>query len=394
MSENNPVAERAHHPFSPSQLQSLEACPCYISKSSEHIRTIIGTIAHKSTETRLDDNRLDDDDAAAVAECADFYERRKYLMEAERKDGLPVIEIVEAYLPIDDCKFDDGCESTTAGYVDRGIVSSDRKRAELIDFKFGFWPIEQAENNLQGIAYALGLFRQYPSVQTIKFFFKQPLLDSIQEATFTREQIPALYLRVQVVVAEAREARRLIALGDWSKARPMVPACNFCANLGLCPKVAEFACKVGSKFYPLEIPENITPSMIMSPQQTSLGLRLAQVLAIWAKSFKSVITDRVLQRRAEVPEGFGITSRAEREVKNPAKYREVALEYLTESEYTETLAVSLGAVEEKISEKAPRGNKASTVEAFKQRLLDTGAVELGLPYSFLKATSTKTKTDK
>lgn len=428
MSDSNNSEQRVHHPFSPSSLQSLEACPCYQSKSSDHIRTIIGTIAHKSTETRVDDSRLSDDDAAAVAECMDFYDRRKQLMEEARQHVIArlgiqlndtaaacnrtaydheqedlavslvartfpkITELLETYLEVDDCVFQDGetqVKATTAGYVDRVIISPNKDYAELFDWKFGLWPIEVAENNLQGIAYVLGLFRRYPTIQTAKFFFKQPLIDSIQEAMFTRAKIPELYLRVQVVVAEAREARRLMALNDWSKARPMVPACNFCANLGQCPKVAEFACRVGSKFFPLEIPENITPTMIHSPEQTTLGLRLAQVLAVWAKSYRTVITDRVIQRRALPPDGFKLTTRADREVIDPAKYKTVALEYLTEAEYTATLAVSLGAVEEAISEKAVRGQKTATVESFKQKLEDAGAVAKGQPYTFLKATSNK-----
>jgi hypothetical protein len=396
--------ERVHHPYSPSSLQSLEACPCYTSRSSDHVRTIIGTIAHKSTETRTDDNRLDDDDAAAVAECMDFYESRKRLMEEDQRknqqafcpggvEKLPAIsELLETYLEIDDCVFEDA-KSTTAGYVDRVVISWDKTHAELFDWKFGFWPIEVAENNLQGIAYALGLFRRYPTLQAAKFWFKQPLINDIQEATFTRAQIPALYLRVQVVVAEAREARRLMKINDWSKARPMVPACNFCANIGRCPKVTEFACRVGSKFFPLEIPENITPSMVHSPENTVLGLRLAQVLAVWSKAFKTVITDRVIRRDAVPPDGYRLEVRADREIVNPVKYKEIALQYLTEQEYTDSLSVSLGAVEKKISEKAPRGNKTAAVDAFKQALLDSGAVEKGAPYSFLKATSTKTKTE-
>jgi len=425
----NPTAtvaeERVHHPYSPSTLQSLEACPCYQSRPSQHVRTIIGTLAHKATETRVDDAQLDDDDASAVAQCLDFYDRRKRMMEDSRQKaiarlgiqlndvaahvhGTPydhsqedtavdlvaknfpeVIELLETYLSVDNCIFDDA-KATTAGYVDRVIISHDRKSAELFDWKFGLWPIEKAENNLQGIAYVLGLFREYPSIESAKFFFKQPLLDDIQEATFTRADVAALYLRVQVVVAQAREARRLMALNDWSKARPMVPACNFCAHLGRCPKVIEIACKVGSKFFPLEIPENITPTMVLSKESTTLAIRLSQVLATWAKAFRAVLTDRVIRRDALPPDGFTLTSRSEREIVDSAKYKAIALDYLTESEYSALLDISLTAVEKEISKKAERGQKTATVDAFKKKLEDSGAIKHGDSYAFLKATATKT----
>lgn len=416
--------ERVHHPYSPSTLQSLEACPCYQSRPSQHVRTIIGTLAHKATETRVDDAQLDDDDASAVAQCLDFYDRRRREMEQRRfhaveartielwgtvdsqepcigKPGIgtdararaeqqvpPVKELLETYLSVDNCIFDDA-KATTAGYVDRVIISHDRKSAELFDWKFGLWPIEKAENNLQGIAYVLGLFREYPSIESAKFFFKQPLLDDIQEATFTRADVAALYLRVQVVVAQAREARRLMALNDWSKARPMVPACNFCAHLGRCPKVIEIACKVGSKFFPLEIPENITPTMVLSKESTTLAIRLSQVLATWAKAFRAVLTDRVIRRDALPPDGFTLTSRSEREIVDSAKYKAIALDYLTESEYSALLDISLTAVEKEISKKAERGQKTATVDEFKKKLEDSGAIKHGDAYAFLKATANK-----
>lgn len=384
------IEERIHHPFSPSTLQSLEACPGYRSKDSTHIRTIMGTLAHKATETRTDDPRLSDDDAVAVAECLDFYDKRLALAK-----GYPgnVVELLETYLPVDDCVFGD-VQSTTAGYVDRVVIYNEGRSADLFDWKFGLWPIEKAENNLQGIAYALGIFREYPLVQECRFFFKQPLLDSIQEAVFTRAQIPALYLRIQTVVARARDCRERITKGDWSKVTPMVPACNFCANLGNCPAVAEFACKVGSKFFPLEIPDNITPTMVMDEAQTVLALRLSQVLGVWAKAFRTMLTDRVVRMDTKVPPGYRLESRAEREIVDPAAYKRVALDFLTEAEYADAMTVSLGAVEEKIQAKAARGQKMASVETFKQKLEAAGATKKGLPYTFLRATATKDQTTK
>src|SRR6266705_1203291 len=90
---------RTHHPYSPSTLQSLEACPCYQSRENKHARTIIGTISHNVAETGVDDARLDDDDAAAVAECLDFYEQRLRGALSFRQQSLdrnnPVREIIE-----------------------------------------------------------------------------------------------------------------------------------------------------------------------------------------------------------------------------------------------------------------------------------------------------------
>lgn len=403
--------EKPHHSYSPSTLQSLEACDCFRGKESKHERTIAGSRAHKVVETRLDDARLSDDDAEAAAECLDFVERRRQLMEEARQRvcltaefKVPaIIELREAYLPVDDKMFEDSYVdpltrkpvtekvlATTAGYVDHALIAHDQRCAELIDFKFGFWPVEAAENNLQGIAYALGLFKKFPKIQRIIFWFKQPHLDSITSAEFTRDTISWLYLRVQTVVARARRARHQ---GDFTTATPAVPVCNFCALIGVCPKVAEFACKVGSKFFPLEIPDNITPTMLHTARDVSLGMRLAAVVAVWAKSYRTQVTDRVLRGDADIPAGFKIESRSSREIADAARFKDVSLKHLTEKEYTALQdPPGFGKIEDLITERAPRGQKKNAVQSFATELESTGAVKRESPYTFLKAIADTNKT--
>jgi len=398
--ENMPEStsfERVHHPMSPSSLESLEACPCFINRQSKtpHERTTAGTKAHAVADSRTDDASLSDDDAINVAACLDLVDRRKQLMDEafqrylkESKLDSPGItisgplEIKEGYWPIDYEKFTDGIEATTAGYADTVLLSHDRKKAEIVDFKFGAWPVTDAEHNLQGIAYALGVFYAYPTVEEIIVWFIQPLLDHTTRATFKRSQIPELYLRVQVVVARAREARNK---GDFSTAAPAVPICQFCKNLGVCPKVAEFACAVGKKFYPLALPEHLTPTMIQDEHNTSLGMRLASIVKTWSEAFRAQVTDRVLARRADMPEGFKLETRQNREIVDIKKVKAIALEQLTESEWETTLSTTFGALEDLISEKAPRGNKKAAIEAFKEKLETEVAVKKSDPYSFLKA---------
>jgi len=394
---------RVHHPYSPSTLQSLEACPCYIGKQSavEHERTTAGTRAHGVAESGEDDNRLSDEDAAAAAECLDFVEHHRRLFEEARTRYIqehklcgcdPVLEVKEAYLPIDDEVFPDA-KSTTAGYVDHCVIDHTVTHAKLFDWKFGMWPVEDADNNLQGIAYVLGLAKRYPSLLRFEFFFKQPHLNSVSHACWSREQLPALYLRVQTVVARARAARAAILRDDWTGANPMVPACNFCGNLGRCPAVAAFACKVGNKFHPLAIPADITPSALHSTRDTLLGLQLASVVSVWAKAFKTQVTDRIIRGEADIPPGHTLQTRSERAIADVVRFREVALRHVTEQQLQDASTVGFGKIEDSIKEKAPRGAKKAAVESFNTELLDSGAVVREQPYTFLKATPEKKQTD-
>jgi hypothetical protein len=419
-------AERPHHPFSPSSLQSREACACYRNRNSTHVAAIRGTLQHKVVETGEDDASLGDDEALAAADCLDYYERQKQLLEEARTRAeraliaatqaagaktyippLPVLDLKEEYLPVDDCDFEDIIntvkvitKSTTAGYVDRALIAHDRKYAILLDWKFGMWVVEEADNNLQGISYALGLFKKYPTLEEIKFVFKQPHLDLLTEHTFKRADIPKLYLRVQTVVARAREAYYRVEKDDYSMATPMVPACNFCALIGKCPKVANFACNVGAKFHPLEIPSDISPTGIKSGADTVLGLRLAQVMAVWAGAYKTQVTDRVIRQAGAdgeliAPPGYVVQSRADREIADASKFKEVTLRFLKQEELDPLATYTFGRIEEKIKDNAPRGSKTSTVEQYQTELTNSGAVKKGESYSFLRPVNvTKKKSEK
>lgn len=379
--------ERPHHPYSPSWLQSGEVCPCFKSRDSKHARTIAGTIGHKVTETGEDDMRLSDDDALAAAECLDFYDSRRQLMEAEAITvGGEILELKETYLPIDDCSFADA-ESTTGGYIDRGVLNYDRTYGEFIDYKFGLWAVENADNNLQGLAYILGAFKAYPTLQKVRFYFKQPHLNLITHVDINRNNVADIYLRIQVVVARAREARQR---GDFSLARPHTPICNFCAELGRCPKVAEMVCKVGHKFHPLAVPDDITPSALQDPKNTVLAMQLASVVKIWCDAFRRQVTDRVLRNDAPVPDGYQVASLRKRELVNLQKYKEVALKYLSPEEWESCLDTTFGAVEGKIKDNAPRGEKLAVVKMFQEEAAATGATKLGDEFSFLKVVSEKT----
>lgn len=403
------AAERAHHPYSPSTLQNTEACPCYQSRDSQNARSIAGTLGHGVVETGEDHNALSDEDAMAAAECIEFREERRAalmfqaevtLTELKRKGENPnpedykVQQLQEVYLPIDDCKFGD-CVATTAGYVDNAFLVRAFCYGELHDWKFGLWPVEDAEKNLQGISYALGLFRKFPWLRAVRFFFKQPHLESLTTALFTRDQIPELYLRVQTVVARARKARELLAKGDWSMATPYVPVCNFCRHIADCPLHLKNALKIASKFQPLEFPDHLDSHDVLDPHQSSLAMQLASVVKIWADGFRQRTTDRVLRGDAVIPDNYTLAQGGgRRSIVDIAKFKQVALKYVSPEELALGADYSFTPIEEKITEKAPRGTKTKTLEAFQKELLASGAVKPGDSYTFLRVKSEKKSSSK
>lgn len=374
-------AERPHHPYGPSTLSSLRACPSFEGNQSEtpHFRTVIGQKGHAVIETGVDDATLSDEDAALAVQCMEFYAEQKQLM------GEGATEISEVYLPIDD-------EETTAGYLDRAIISADETRATLLDWKLGRWEVPPAKDNPQIKSYVLGLFRAKPKLQLIKAIIFQPTLEGEPSShLFLRSDVPAMHAEIWAIVARAKAAR---AARDFSTAMAYYPNCNFCKHIGRCPAVEKLAGPVGAKFAPLIVPADVTPSAIHDPAQVKQAWQLAAVVEAWAKGFRQVITDRVLCHQCSPPEGYRLEARSKREIVDAARYKEIALRRLTAEEYDGTLSPSLTAVEDIISMKAPRGLKTAAVEEFAKELEEMGAVVKGQPYAFLKAIpqrTTKTK---
>lgn len=366
--------ERKHHDFSPSQLQALEVCPPYESQHSTSEAATDGTKQHTVAETGIDDGTLSDEQVAAVAEAMAFVARQKQILEEEAaRTGGSVLVLSETYLPVDD-------EITTAGYADEILISADRKRAVLVDHKFGKWGVTEASNNRQSDAYALGLFHAYPTVQSVQVFFFQPAIKAENTTTWTRKDIPELLLRIKTIVARAKAAR---TAGDFSLARPTTPVCLFCKNLARCPAVAEKVISIARKFSPLAVPADLTPTRVHAPEEAATGMRLAGLVEAWAKAFKSLVTDRVL-RGGPLPDGYELTSRTTREVVDTVRFKEVALMFLTEAEFATTVDVAMTKVEKLISDKAPRGQKSQTIEAFKTATEDAGAIQKRQPFAFLK----------
>lgn len=372
--------ERQHHPYSPSQLSSLRQCPSFEGQQDIiHPRTLIGTAIHDCVETGEDNPELADEDAAIAAQCLEFFNARKEAI------GPGAEVLTEIRLSVDS-------EETSAGFIDAALVNGAGDYAEVLDYKTGRWPVDPAASNPQVKAYVLGLFRYRPSLQTIRAFIFQPTVsDEPTEAVFTRSDMEALHSEVWAIVFPAKAAREA---GDFATARPSYPLCGLCKHVGRCPAVAKLAGEVGHKFAPLIVPADVTPASINDPAQVLQAWQLASVVEAWAKSFRQVITDRVICQQAPPPPGYRLEQRSKREIANPAEFKKIALYHLTPEEYESTVSPGLTAVESLISAKAPRGAKTVTVETFANLLEEKGIVIKGEPYSFLKAVPQKKQKQK
>lgn len=388
---------RAHHAFSPSSLQNREACPCFENSHSDNEASFFGTLQHTAVDQGLDDPRLSDARALAVADCVAFAESRAALY-----PGGTVIR--EAYLPVDDETYlleinpvgtveqrYQIIESTTAGYLDIAIISADETDAEIWDWKFGQHIVAHAKTNLQGIAYMLGLKKKYPKLERIKVGFIQPHADDQSEHTFKiNEDWQDLYLRVKTVVNRAMDVRR--SKMDFSKANANV-SCLFCANIGRCPAVGALALKVGKKHAPVEVPDDITPSLLLDPEQVSKGIKLAQIVKTWAEAYRAQATAKTIEDPNFIPDGYKLVQcEGKTKVRDESLVEQIAKGFIPESYWhlVEALrGIPIGKLDDLITSLTPRGSKEIRVQEFRDSMAEAGATERGNPYAILRMSQVK-----
>lgn len=382
INEKPAAEERIHHPYSPSKLQLLEACPKYASTFSESEAARTGTKQHNVAETGEDDVTLPDEKILAVIEAQKFVEERVALY-----PGCTVIK--EDYLPIDHLTILDPSgkpfEGTTAGYLDIGIVSEDETVAEVIDYKFGKNAVEKASNNLQGYSYLLGLHRRFPKIKRGIVWFFMPHRDECYGAEFLLTEFEAMYLRIRTVVQRAVEAKK--DPNDFSMAVAH-GGCVFCDHIGRCPKVAEFALRTAKKYRPLEFPESISTNVFRDPAQITLGLKLAQVLKAFAEAYRSGATAKTIDDQKFIPEDYDLVQMSKRTVADARKLGEFAKQYLTDPKLVEEVEklydIPIGKLEKLIQLGAPRGQKEATSEKFGEEAVKAGLIKEGQPFAFLR----------
>lgn len=366
---------RAHHPFSPSKLQYFEACPAFSSLDGVNEAAARGTAMHEASET-LDFSELTQTETDAVKAYLSFIDTAKLEM------GEGALEFMEIKVAVDDV-------DTTTGFLDRALLSANGVEAHVIDLKTGFGDIEHASNNLQGIAYGIGFRRRFPTVRKLKVSFVTPRQATFESSfTFTAEELDVEYRRIVAVVGRAKLAR---ADGDFAMATPSLATCRFCEHyLRGCPKSSGLVTTIG-KHMPVSFIDPETMMTTDDPATMSRVLDLLKFLDEMAKPLKNRITEMV-KSGVDVP-GYALVSVAEREVLDQDEVAHVLEGELlnlgkSQTEATELLkqafVLKLSAAESLVSDCCARGEKKKGINAFRDRLRDSGAIIDSTPKVFLK----------
>lgn len=155
----------------------------------------------------------------------------------------------------------------------------------VIDHKYGHRPVDKAEDNEQGAAYALAAMTMYKR-QIAEVHFYNPVI--MQKTSCTFDNAPELAKYIMRVIAECKE--------ETAPVIPSESACRYCkgAYYGTCPAVratAELAVRKAEKLVPL-------PALSVLPEETLF--ELAEKCALVGKLEERVLAE--VRRRAEKSE--------------------------------------------------------------------------------------------
>jgi hypothetical protein len=148
------------------------------------------------------------------------------------------------------------------GHLDLALFF-DAKRAVVFDYKFGWRKVPPAEDNLQGLGYALGLFDAYVTLDLVGSVFIQPKLAHVSEAIFKRQDLYDNYLRIKTVIEAAESPDKTLCPGHY---------CDYCKHNGNCTALVKNGYRALAKYEPIPFPDTFDGLQITSPEQVALAL--------------------------------------------------------------------------------------------------------------------------
>ncbi|NBW12682.1 MAG: hypothetical protein EBR82_32125 [Caulobacteraceae bacterium] len=320
---------RGHHPHSPSSLQSSEACAHF-----------------KNRQTDSEAARAGTDPAQIAAVNRALLVEKKWIDALtvtlkQEENGITVANdftpdiVREKYLPVDATHIEFGDVGyggptkwigITGGYPDTVLVQERTRQAVVLDWKFGRQFVTPTVDNMQGRAYAAGVFEAYPKVDTVAVVFYHPHLevDDDGEAVvkpeytheFTRAERDFIELQCRTFVSRKKLAKKE---GLNQSTIPQIPKTELCL---WCDNVAE--CKP-----------------------------LGALMVLGASKHKEISVPDVF---------FGVT----------------------EEEFEACINVPITKIDAAIKAKAPKGKGAPTVREFREQAQEAGALVMGDGYLYLQ----------
>jgi len=267
-----------HHPMGPSGADRWMVCPAsvgdtihMVDEGSDAARE--GTIAHTLGELALSEGK-DCDDFEGYTDEMRFY-TQKYVDYVRSWAGTNKIYVeqrldLNTYIPYG------------KGTSDAIIIDAAERTLHVMDLKYGKGVEVYAENNRQGMIYALGAYdkvSKHYEIDHIVIHIIQPRLGSFSEWSISTEKLLAFGEQVKVA------ADRCLEIDP--EYHPDDKACMWCKAKATCPALYEHSLAViGEDFDPL-------PPTQMTDEQLRLVIDNKGLIEKWLKAVESHVFERL-----------------------------------------------------------------------------------------------------
>lgn len=269
------------------------------------------------------------------------------------------------------------------GFVDRLMIRGNK--AHLIDYKFGFNPVDDAEHNAQMWAYTLGVFDKYDYVDEVTVHVLQPRLDLIFTHKFSRKtDYGRMEKRIKGIIEKCKNHTE----ADYTPG----DQCIYCNKLAECPAVHGATMQIVKAYdmaHDAQLPELFHPSQLATPERRAQAHRIAMVMEAWCSSVRKHNLE-FAKSGGEIP-GYGLKEvQGRREIKDPQKAWELVKDKLTAEEFSSACEVKFTDLADLVAAKAPRGQKTVAKEQLEDALTEAEAMTRGEPsYQLRKIKDTK-----
>lgn len=244
----------------------------------------------------------------------------------------------------------------------------------LIDYKFGKWVVDDPINNMQAKAYTLGAFHKFPEAKTAEFIFLTPRHELEQSSRFEREEAMGWTDEFKIIVERADDPS--------SPYRPDSENCLFCGSKSRCPELQKRAMDIAEDYDGLLLPESAKTAALTNPAQLQRALDVASIMERWAKNVRSTALELRLEG-VEIP-GYELKQTAgNRKIKDVASTWGALKEIVPQEEFLEACSLTIGTLEKKLKEQAPRGQKQEFAKSTLEVLDDLGLIERGRDKTYL-----------
>lgn len=383
------VDKNAHAPVGPSKLKYLDQCPHFEQDQDDtpHENTTQGNQVHLLNELYFSGKSVDDltseekallvDVPEAVVKraewCQDYADA-----EIQKHFGSSYKLLVEPRLKTE--------FPNTWGRADL-VVLGRHGKAAMFDWKDGQGYQGDAETNLQGWAYLLGLLNGFEDIQEVTVYFVYSRLEQVTFSVFKRDSIGPIQKRIAKINnywERAQAGEQLHNRGD---------ACEWCSLQPDCPAWQALVPAVSERLSPSV--QNMLPStwklseLSERPEEMAKALRVMNFFSKWFAEAKTLGKQMIEEDDLDLPgwklinSNSGITctdaeGAYETAVVEAGLHVEDFLECVGKM-HPGKLITALAARTASV-----HGTKAKAAKHWRKVLLETGVIKDGTEFSYIK----------